>query len=33
MFVFGGRGKNPNRQIDMDVYDSDTCEWQKFKCG
>ncbi len=33
MFVFGGWGKNPNRQIDMDVYDSDTCEWQKFKCG
>lgn len=32
MFVYGGRGDSPNKQLNLDVYQSDTSKWFKYKC-
>jgi protein phosphatase len=29
MFVYGGRGDNPNKTLDLDVYDTETSKWLK----
>jgi MFS family permease len=32
MFVYGGRGDIPGKQLNLDVYQSDTSKWFKYKC-
>ena len=32
MFVYGGRGKNPAKKLELDVFETDKSIWTKYEC-